>query len=140
MDADRANPQPSGRNRRSVRNILIKPKGQVRLVFAIPIAGLLTAAVLHETLKGTFVARLAEVEAAIPAQAGILEQLQDNVRDIFNLGAGFILVCLVMVAVFGLLISHRFYGPLVPILRSLRAMKEASRNGYSCVTAMSSWS
>lgn len=32
-----------------------------------------------------------------------------------------------MIAAFGVLVSHKFYGPQVPILRSLRALREGNR-------------
>lgn len=112
-----------GRNRRSLRNILVAPGGQVRLAFGMPIGGMLAVAFLLWALKNTLLSRLSEMQATAPNLQGSFEELQQVVSLICNLGVGFLLVGIVMVAAFGLLISHRYYGPQVPILRSLQALK-----------------
>ncbi|MGZ3650263.1 MAG: HAMP domain-containing protein [Bdellovibrionota bacterium] len=113
----------TGRNRRSLRNILVSPAGQIRLIFAIPVAVLLTASCFLITLRNTLLVRLGELQTLPNVTGRELGDLADSIGTFYLLGIIFLMFTSFFLAISGLLISHRYYGPLIPLLRCLRAMK-----------------
>lgn len=122
MDTDQASDSFSGRSRRRLRNFFINPTGHLRFIFAIPTVALLFVIILLWTLRNTLVEYVANFPSNVPTVQTM--EMQSNVTYVFGLGIGFVFFALVTVVLTGILISHRYYGPMVPILRTLRGMKE----------------
>jgi nitrogen fixation/metabolism regulation signal transduction histidine kinase len=116
--------EKNGRNRRSIRNLMVFPAGQIRLVFAVPVGGLISMLVILQALKGALGMRLTAFITSPNHNAEGLSELVSAVNGIFNLGIIFLALCSILVAAFGIMLTHRYYGPLIPILRSLRAIRE----------------
>jgi nitrogen fixation/metabolism regulation signal transduction histidine kinase len=116
--------QNSGRNRRSLRNLMIFPAGQIRLVFAVPVGGLISMLVILQALKSALGMRLTAFISAPTHEMQGLSDLLSAVNGIFNLGIIFLALCSMLVAAFGIMLTHRYYGPLIPILRSLKAIRD----------------
>ena len=114
----------SGRNRRSIRNLMVFPAGQIRIVFAVPVGGLLCMLVILQALKSALSQRLSDFMASPVHGADGLNELLAAVSGIFNLGIIFLALSSLLVAAFGIMLTHRYYGPLIPILRSLRAIRD----------------
>ena len=110
--------------RRRWRNLFIQPAGQVRLMFALPLIGLLAVEVLIMVLHSVLTGRLAGLAAAVPQATGPIAESSDAVRGILLVVMLIVFVCAIAFLISGLLISHRYYGPLVPMLRALNGMKE----------------
>ena len=113
-----------GRNRRSVRNLLLYPGAQLRVLFAVPAAGLIAMLVILHVLKNAVGERLTTYIASPIHNLETINELYFKINGIFNIGIVFLALCSVLVTVFGLIITHRYYGPLIPILRALRAFRD----------------
>ena len=116
----------SGRKRRRWRNLFIQPAGQVRLVFALPLIGLLAVEALLYVLYGVVAGRLFDLASAMPQSAGPISETNEAVKSILLVVMLIVFICAIAFTICGLLISHRYYGPLVPLLRSVRGMKEGN--------------
>jgi signal transduction histidine kinase len=112
------------KNRRSLKNIMVSPAGQIRLLFGVPLAALAAVTFLLLSLNNAVSTRIDDMKQLSGLTPASLDDLKHVVTHITQLGCAFTLVGFLMIATFGLLISHRFYGPLVPILRTVQAMKK----------------
>jgi signal transduction histidine kinase len=113
-----------GRKRRRWRNLWIQPSGQVRLVFALPLIGLLAVEALLMVLNSVLTGRLSDLVAMVPQATSPIIETSDAMRGILLVVMGIVFICAVAFLISALLISHRYYGPLVPLLRTVKGMKE----------------
>ncbi len=114
------------KSRRSFKNFLIYPSGQIRFIFGIPFITTLAVAVIFNELKSKLVEDLLDLQRSLPEAAVRIESLVQAVRSILAVGIVCSLLSAFLIAVLGLSITHHFYGPLVPILRKLEKMKEGN--------------
>ncbi len=98
----------------------------MRVVFGLPVVGLLLVAALLQTLKYVVNSQLARIQRLDGMHAETIRSFQDLVGGSLNLGIGLILVCAVLVGVFGILLGHHYYGPVVPIVRTLQELAAGS--------------
>lgn len=107
-------------HKRKLRNFLVTPAGRMRVVFGLPVVGLLMVGILLQTLKYVMNTQLERAQRLQGMSADTMRGFQDLVTGSLNMGIGLTLVCALLVAVFGVLLGHHYYGPVVPIVRTLR--------------------
>jgi HAMP domain-containing protein len=104
------------------KNYFIQPAGQIRLVFLYPMLGILSVDALLLVIKSMVISSLMAVQLMYPPNADALLALTESTRSLFNYGFWILAISAVSLAVCGTIISHRYYGPLVPLLRAVRAI------------------
>jgi hypothetical protein len=125
MESEAAmNESTKPRNRRSLRNLRFMKGSKLRIVFALMTAGMILSAGMLVSVMADVERGLRRVPAADPALANLVEQIHDAVSGALATGLVLSVVSAVLALLFGLLVSHRFYGPLVPLSRHLRELGE----------------
>lgn len=110
--------------RRSLRNIRFMKGSRLRLVFAVMTAGMILSA-------GMLVSVMRDVDrglSRIPTQdlslLNFVEQIRGSLSGVLFMGLVLNLVSALLAMLFGLLVSHVFYGPQVPLTRHLRDLRD----------------
>ena len=112
--------------RSSLKNIRFIQDKKLRFIFACMTLGMLVSTIsLFEIL--TVVNRaLTNVPTNDPAIRGLLDQINDVITHAI-FGGMILSLCTVIVALlFGLMVSHRYNGPVVPLARHLRTLREGN--------------
>lgn len=120
---------PEKKHSRSLRNILINPRAQLRFVFGIPFLMMLAMAVLFRELENSLLMRLEALKLLLPATSAPIEELEQAVHSLLVSGIAFALLSAFLILILGLSVTHHFYGPLVPLIRKLKKMKEGNFSG-----------
>jgi HAMP domain-containing protein len=116
--------QKSGRNRRSIFNIRFLRGSKLRAVFAVMTAGMIISAIMIANVMSIVKGAVGVAAGRDPALANFLEQIRDTVLGVLGVGLVFVTASAVISLLFGLMVSHRFYGPIVPLSRHLRELRE----------------
>ncbi len=126
-------PEPVGgprpKFRRSLRNILVRPAGQLRIVFGVPVIVLLVVGFSFWQLMNSLSGALENLRDTSPVVRAQTTALIEAVHSVFGAGILCAFGGSLLIAIWGLSISHHFYGPLVPLLRKLDQMKEGNFAG-----------
>lgn len=105
--------------KRRLRNYLVRPRQQVRIMFVVLSFGILSITFVTGYFMYYNVTLVAEMRQREPIAAVLLGNF---ISPMFQkIIAGQILLWVISVVV-GLVITHRIYGPLVPILRHIRRL------------------
>ena len=109
---------------RKARNLLLRPRLQLKLaLYALILSlGFLLITVLFGKLyfEQTYITLVENTTQAEYVQAIINQQLHDFKSMSLLLLAGYIVMMVVLVAVY----THRMIGPTLPIMRHVKALKE----------------
>lgn len=116
----------TGKNRRSYRNIMINPRGKLRILFGIPVGGLVAIAGLLMVLKFVILTRLERITELAPELTSSIQDHASTFSTCMNIGILTLLCCVALIIFLGLFLGHRFYGPIVPITRVLKEMGEGN--------------
>lgn len=114
----------SARHQRKWKNYFVNPAGQLRLIFAIPAGAMISVVVVLAVAKSFLEGYVTTLPNYIPAE--LVRDMQQTVTFAFSLSLAFVVFATLMVILVGILLSHRFYGPVVAILRAVRAMTEGN--------------
>jgi two-component system phosphate regulon sensor histidine kinase PhoR len=107
------------RKKRSLRNLFVRPERQIRITFLILSGGIFSMALLTGYFMVYLAALVTEMRERDPISAVLL---YDFIRPMFvKLVCGQVLLWGVSILL-GVVITHRIYGPLIPILRHVRAL------------------
>ncbi|MGZ3650276.1 MAG: hypothetical protein ACXVB9_07160 [Bdellovibrionota bacterium] len=113
--------EPGKKAKRSVRGFLVRPRQQLRsalLIVAVCIFFELFMLVgFQSSLNSTF-SQIAQTHPEIAAQ------LSDSTVSIFRMMIAYVALLGASVLVVGIVLNHRVYGSLVPILRHVSSLKE----------------
>lgn len=113
------------KNSRSLRNLRFM-EGRLRLAFGAMTLGLVVSTIVLGSVMGTLNTSLRNLQTTEPSLAEFVTQVQSGISTVLLIS----IVCNVSSAVmalgFGLMIGHRFYGPMVPLTRHLRELKDGS--------------
>jgi methyl-accepting chemotaxis protein len=110
--------------RRSLRNIRFMKGSRLRLVFAIMTSGMILSAgmlasVLHDVDRG-----LSHIPTQDLSLLNFVDQIRGTLSGVLMMGLVLNIVTAVLSLLFGLLVSHVFYGPQIPLARHLRELGE----------------
>ncbi|MGZ3704546.1 MAG: hypothetical protein ACXWP1_00875 [Bdellovibrionota bacterium] len=116
--------QPKTPHRRSLRNIRFMKGSRLRLVFVLMTAGMIFSCVMLVNVMHNLDRGLSRIPTVDPALKDFVEQTHDTLTGVLAMGLVLNLVSAALALLFGLLVSHLFYGPLIPLTRQWRELKE----------------
>jgi HAMP domain-containing protein len=115
--------KPAGRNKRSAKKLFIAPSRQLKLTFAMLSIGILVTALLLAYLVTKVSQTVDLLEPSHPSAALIVTDSLSPVLNLLIAGQALLWIFCLLV---GVLVSHKIYGPLVPMLRHVRNLQEGS--------------
>jgi signal transduction histidine kinase len=110
--------------KRDFRNILISPDRQLRMIALVTfVCGMTYLASVYYIIKH-LISELAMASSAIGSQMDFQDKMIMAIQhSMFSIGVvGVVLIVLLAVGL--LILSHRIYGPLVPIKRFIQQIRE----------------
>jgi signal transduction histidine kinase len=109
---------------RNLRNILISPDRQLRMIAVVTvICGLTYLASVYFIIRH-LITKLASVSSNVGSQLEFQDKMIEAIqRSMVTIGIVGV-VFLVLLSVGLLILSHRIYGPLVPIKRFIQQIRE----------------
>ncbi|MGZ3653510.1 MAG: hypothetical protein ACXVB9_10955 [Bdellovibrionota bacterium] len=117
--------EKSGRNLRSIRGFLVRPKQQLRgtLVFVgMCIFFQLLMLIGFRSALDTVITQFAQ------SNPDLAVQMSAATVSVFRLMVAYVFFLAVVTLVIGIVITHRTYGPLVPILRHVNDLTQRKFN------------
>jgi signal transduction histidine kinase len=113
------------RFKRALRTMFIRPSRQLKLTLAMLSVGILFTALLMGYLVIRVAAVVSAVQSSNPDIAALIQANLDPTLSVILLGQGLLWLSSLLI---GILISHRIYGPIIPIVRHVQQL---GRGDYS---------
>lgn len=118
------NPQPSGRNQRTLAGLFIRPQKQVRFAMLFIGGAMLSVVALLGFLVLSFNHALARYNEKFQTHADIGLTINDSFTTTFLLIIALGVILGLLSIYLGIKISHRIYGPLVPLKRHIEKLTQ----------------
>jgi nitrogen fixation/metabolism regulation signal transduction histidine kinase len=109
-----------GQNRRSIFNIRFMKGTKLRLLFGTMTAGMLFSSAMLVNVIYSVNKTVARFHSSDLVIQSLLDEVCGVTTRALLMGLIFTLASAIMALLFGLLVSHRFYGPIVPLSRQLK--------------------
>ena len=118
--------ETNGRNRRSWRNMLVKPREQLKHAFFFVGGGVLVASIFIAIV----LVSLSQLMTYFEQTCGLDPAAGQTVMRAFSSTLVSALVLLILLSLFafvvGVRLMHRIYGPMVPIQRHIAELKKGN--------------
>ena len=111
-------------NLRSFENILVKPRAQLRYAFVLFGAGLLMMVMIVSYLLLSFNKTIETLHATYQIDAVVIDRLQMSLYSTLVMVIIFGAVIAAVTISIGIALSHRIFGPVVPIQRHIQSLIE----------------
>jgi methyl-accepting chemotaxis protein len=119
-------PTPNGSDRRTLRGMLIKPREQIKYSFMFMGGGML----ILTLFIGVVIYSLNRTMLSLEAAYGLDAEISQVIRSAFTSTLTVALLLSAVLAGFafllGIQMSHRIYGPLVPLQRQIGEIKKGN--------------
>jgi len=114
------------KSRRRLRNIRFMEGSRLRLVFAIMTAGMILSACMLFSVLRDVDRGLSRIPTQDLSLLNFVDQVRTALSGVLYMGLALNLISAFLALFFGLLVSHVFYGPQVPLARHLRELREGN--------------
>ena len=115
----------TGRNRRKIKNLLQKPKFQVRFGIYLFLVSAFSAVALQMVVLQAFQEIIAELMADSDIDRAHIAAVADApLQIIVPVLLAFLVAYAISFVILGIYLTHRIVGPMVPIRRHIEALSE----------------
>ncbi len=119
---DDATASLDGRPVRSLSNILVEPKGQLRYAFMLFGAGILMMITIVTYLLLSFNKTIEALHALYQVDGAVIDHLQMSLYSTLVMVIIFGVVLAAVTISIGIALSHRIFGPIIPLKRHVEAL------------------
>ena len=116
--------KPSGAELRSIANILVEPKGQLRYAFFLFGAGIFMMMVIVIYLLLSFNKTIESLHALYQIDGAVIDHLQLSLYSTLTMVVIFGFILAAVTISIGVALSHRIFGPIVPLKRHVESLIE----------------
>lgn len=113
-------------NRRSVKNILVKPRQQLKYAFFVFGAGLFMLVGFLTLFVSTIGQTMHTFGSIYGIERTLIEQVSRPLTVTLLIMVGFSAFLGVLAFVCGVVASHRLFGPMVPIMRQIENLRQGN--------------